>query len=213
MQAASTIAAEETVDPTTRRSIATGARLPRDRMLRLVVGPDGAIVPDVAGTLPGRGMWLEPSRDALRTAERRRQFAHAAKQAVTVPADLALRIETLLVRRVLDLLGIARRAGLVILSRRQIEEEIARGRVGLILVARDAGTQGSTRLGALAGDTPTSLVLTREELGQALGRNDGAYVGVRRGTLARRIAADALRLEGFRGDSTAAESAITDRNP
>ena len=48
-----------------RTCLATGEVLPRERLMRFVVGPDDAIVPDLAGKLPGRGLWLTPTRAAL----------------------------------------------------------------------------------------------------------------------------------------------------
>lgn len=79
--------------------------------MRFVVGPDSSVVPDIAEKLPGRGLWLTASRDIVSRAVARRLFGKAAKAAVTVPADLADRVEARLVARCLDLVGMARRAG------------------------------------------------------------------------------------------------------
>ena len=43
----------------------TRERLPKERMIRFVVGPDRTLVPDLAARLPGRGMWLSASRDVI----------------------------------------------------------------------------------------------------------------------------------------------------
>src|SRR5207302_7221214 len=48
-----------------RRCIVTGEVRDRGSLLRFVVGPDGAIVPDVAARLPGRGLWLTARRDIV----------------------------------------------------------------------------------------------------------------------------------------------------
>ena len=44
----------------------TGAVMPKDALLRFVLAPDGQVVPDLAGKLPGRGIWVTPRRDAKR---------------------------------------------------------------------------------------------------------------------------------------------------
>ena len=67
-----------------RRCVLTRERLPKERMIRFVVGPDRQIVPDLAAKLPGRGIWLSASRDVLETARRARgglarAFARAAR--------------------------------------------------------------------------------------------------------------------------------------
>ncbi len=53
-----------------RRCVLTRQRLPKERMIRFVVGPDRQIVPDLAAKLPGRGIWLSASADVL-------EFEHA----------------------------------------------------------------------------------------------------------------------------------------
>ena len=46
--------AEEPERGPLRRCIVTRERLPKERMLRFVLGPGGTLVPDLAGKLPGR---------------------------------------------------------------------------------------------------------------------------------------------------------------
>ena len=45
-----------------RRCIVTRERLPKEQLIRFVVGPDKTLVPDLTATLPGRGIWLSASR-------------------------------------------------------------------------------------------------------------------------------------------------------
>ena len=94
-----------------RKCIATGALRPKDEMLRFVVGPDGSLVPDLDGCLPGRGLWLSAERDMVNTACAKGLFARAARRKVGLPENLADRLDSLMVRRCLDLIGLARRAG------------------------------------------------------------------------------------------------------
>ena len=98
-----------------RRCIVTRERLPKERMIRFVVGPDRAVVPDLTATLPGRGIWLSASGDVIERARAQgglgRAFARAARGPVLVPPDLPAVLETALVRRISELLGLARRAG------------------------------------------------------------------------------------------------------
>ncbi|MBM3540745.1 MAG: DUF448 domain-containing protein, partial [Alphaproteobacteria bacterium] len=47
-----------------RRCIVGGESLPKERLMRFVVGPGGVVCPDVAGALPGRGLWVEATRAA-----------------------------------------------------------------------------------------------------------------------------------------------------
>src|SRR5258707_9749844 len=51
-----------------RRCIATREVKPKDALLRFVAGPDNELVPDIAGKLPGRGLWVSADRAALELA-------------------------------------------------------------------------------------------------------------------------------------------------
>src|SRR5262245_48211512 len=118
-----------------RRCIVGGRPLPRGRMVRYVVQPqaDGdTIVPDIEGKLPGRGLWTEARRDIVVAAVARRSFVRAAGTAVRVPADLDERVAALLTRRVLDLIGMARRARLALAGFDPVCESLERGRAGEI---------------------------------------------------------------------------------
>lgn len=178
-----------------RRCIVTGEERPRAELVRYVVGPDGAVVPDVAGRLPGRGMWTLARREVVAEAAARRLFARAAKQPVRVDADLADRVEALLLRRCVEGLGLARRAGQAVGGFERVREWLQRGKCGALVVAADASAEGRRKLGR---DLPVAEGLRAEELGAAFGCEALSYVALAPGALAGRIVADAGRLAGFR---------------
>ena len=170
----------------------------RDALIRFVVGPDGAIVPDIEARLPGRGLWLTPRRDIVERAVAKRAFARAARRPVMVPPDLADRLEALLARRCGDSLGLARRAGLAVAGFDRVGEAVRSGRAALLLFALDGAEAGRRKLGVLRRDLPSAAVLTAEELGAAFGRERIVHVAVGGGTLCRRVLLDLSRLAGFR---------------
>jgi predicted RNA-binding protein YlxR (DUF448 family) len=77
-------------------------------------GPGRVVVPDVARKLPGRGIWVDADRESVATAAKKGLFSRSAKTKLTAPADLADQVEALLAKRVLDGLGLARKAGTII---------------------------------------------------------------------------------------------------
>ncbi|HCI99528.1 MAG TPA: hypothetical protein DHV74_08180, partial [Sulfitobacter sp.] len=89
--------------------MATGASAPAQGLIRFVIGPEGQIAPDLAEKLPGRGIWVAADRAALEKAANKGLFARAAKQPVQVPEGLVEQVEALLVRRVIDLISLARK--------------------------------------------------------------------------------------------------------
>lgn len=182
-----------------RRCIVTRESEPRDGMIRFVVGPDRTLVPDLAESLGGRGLWLTARRDIVDTACARKLFAKAARGAVDVPEDLADQLERLLVRRVAEFLGLARRAGQLATGFDSVRKWLADGRAGLIVAASDASDDGVRKLRSLDRGLPRITVLDRFELGQACGREEVVHGAVAPGRLADALVREAHRLSGFRG--------------
>lgn len=182
-----------------RRCIATGRIGPPAEMIRFVLGPDGDVVPDIDGKLPGRGFWLSAGRDMVETARAKKLFAKAARRAVTVPPDLTDRVERLLTRKVVDLLGLARRAGQVVAGYEKVHAEMKTGRVGLLLEAGDAALGGREKLRRLGRGLPVVDVLNGSELGGALGRDLVVHAVVRPGRMADVLLREASRLALYRG--------------
>lgn len=180
-----------------RRCIATGESRPVAELVRFVVGPGNAVVPDVDGRLPGRGLWLRASRDMIETAASKRLFAKAARANVSVAPDLADTVAALLRRRCLNHLGLASRAGLVASGAEKVRAQIAAGRTALLLAAADGSMQERRRMAALVPDVPVVDVFTSAELGGALGREMAVHVALRGGRLTTMLLEDADRYRGL----------------
>lgn len=178
-----------------RRCLVTGEERAKAELVRFVISPDGAVVPDVDGRLPGRGLWTLAQRDIVAAAVTRRLFSRAAKRPVTTDPDLPDRVAALLLRRCVEGLGLARRAGQAVAGFEQVRSWLDRGRCGALVVAVDASLEGRRKLGS---DLPVAAALRADELGAAFGREALTYVGVARGEIAKRIVVDAARLAGFR---------------
>jgi predicted RNA-binding protein YlxR (DUF448 family) len=188
-----------------RRCIVTGAVLDKSALVRLAVAPDGTVVPDVAESLPGRGLWLTATRETLDKALAGNRFSKAARAPVTAEAALADRVEALLARRCLERIGLARRAGIAAYGAEKVGALLRSGEASVVLAARDAAPAARTKFRALARDCDTFGLFSIEELSLALGRENVVHAALRRGPMAWRFVVDASRLAGFRPEP--AESA------
>ena len=168
-------------------------------MLRFVVGPDGDLVPDLDEKLPGRGLWLSGERDMVNTACDKRLFARAARRSVKVPADLGSHLDGLMVRRCLDFLGLARRAGEVVAGFEKVQARLRKNKDGILLQAGDGADDGRGKIKALASGMALVDVFTAAELGKVLGRDNAVHVVMNEGRLAERLLREAGRLMVFRG--------------
>ncbi len=187
-----------TADPQ-RRCIATGDSGPKAGLIRFVVGPDGAVVPDIAGRLPGRGIWVSADAGALDLALRKRLFARAARAAVTVPADLAAQVEALLLARVIELISLARKAGDAVAGFEKVRTALAGGRVAVLIQAVDGSERERARLRPGRSEAAFVDVLNAQELGLAFGRERVIHAALAAGGLATRVLDEAARLSGVRG--------------
>ena len=183
-----------------RRCLVTRAALDRDQLIRFVVDPSGNILPDIDERLPGRGMWLSASRDVVNKAVEKRLFGRAARQSVTVLDGLADRIEALLTGRFYDGLGLARRAGHIVMGFDQVQAVLTRSGAAVLLSAVDAAEDGRRKLRHLAQGLPLITAGSREQIGSALGRDELVHAALLPGKLASRLLRDAERLAGFRPD-------------
>ena len=167
-------------------------------MIRFVIGPDRAVVPDLAARLPGRGIWLSAARDVVETARLRGAFAKAARGPVTVPPDLLDMLQAALVRRISESLGLARRAGQTVAGFEKAREWLRDGRAGVVIQAADGSPEERARfLSSARGTVAVHAPLSAEALGAVFGRDRAVHVVVALGALAERIALDCMRLGGL----------------
>jgi predicted RNA-binding protein YlxR (DUF448 family) len=181
-----------------RRCIATGVSGDPDMLLRFVRDPHGVVVPDLAAKLPGRGAWVTASRDALETASRKGLFSRAFRCAASCPEDLVMRVETGLESRLISALGLARRAGTVVIGFEKTREALATRRARLLIMAADSSPDVGARLERLGLDLPVLRNLTGDVLSGALGYAGATYAAVTSDADTGRILREAKRLVGLR---------------
>ena len=190
-----------------RTCIATGETGAPERMIRFVVGPGGDVVPDLARLLPGRGLWVKAERAAVERAVAKNLFARAARASVKPAADLAERVERLLLERALADLGRARRAGRAVAGFVKVEQMVGQRRAGLLVVADEADGDGLGKLKAASRESglPIARLGDAAALGGIFGREQAVYVAVARdnagGAFIERIEAGAARWRGYRLNS------------
>lgn len=180
-----------------RRCIATGEVQPKYGLVRFVVGPGNEIVPDVLEKLPGRGIWVKADKSALALAVKKRLFARAAKQSVSVPEELIEQVERQLVQRVIELIALSRKAGRAVAGYEKVRSWLDAGEAVVLMQASDGSERGKTKLRTPEGGRYFGC-LTAEELGLAFGREHVIHAALAAGGLTRRVVEDAARLSGLR---------------
>lgn len=174
-------------------------------LIRFVVSPEGVVTPDLAATLPGRGLWVTAERAALQKVITAKGFARAARRQVQAQPDLVDQVAELLARRTLQMLGFARKAGAAVAGREKAEALARAGKIGVLLAASDGAEDGIARLmrlaQAVAPLTYRVTWLSGAELSLAFGRENVIHAAIAIGRMAERFRIEADRLHGFRGKS------------
>ncbi|QGY00103.1 RNA-binding protein [Roseovarius faecimaris] len=180
-----------------RKCIATGEVRPASGLIRFVVGPDGQVVPDLAGKLPGRGIWVCSTPEALTKAAGKGLFARAARQPVTVPDDLAALVEAQLSRRVIDLISLARKGGNAVAGYEKVKSWLQMEEARVLIQASDGSERGKSKLSTPYGGKFIGW-LTADELGRAFGKQTTIHAALGAGGLSQRVVEEAARLKAFR---------------
>ncbi len=190
-------------------------------LLRFVVGPDGAVVPDLKAILPGRGAWVSADKAVLKQAVAKKAFSRAFKREVKASPDLPDQVEALLLERTLAALSLANKAGEVITGFDSVASAIGAGRVAGLLHARDAGADGVKKLfaaclrrsGDVAKTPPRWTFFESAQLDLALGRQNVIHAALLEGPAAGAFVQRCAILDRFRGENPAIEQGSARSEP
>lgn len=187
----------------------------RGALVRLVLGPDDRVWPDVRAKAPGRGAWIGVDRAALDTAHAKGKLKGALSRAFktgdfAIPDDLSDRIEAELRRAALERLGLEAKSGFLVIGGERIETAARGGQLRALYHASDAGADGAGKLAQawrVGSDAEGSdlkglaLPVPRTTLSLALGRENVVHIGVTDARAARRVGESIARWLHFIGPS------------
>jgi predicted RNA-binding protein YlxR (DUF448 family) len=171
-----------------RTCILTRRKGSKDELIRLAIGPDGQVAPDVRARAPGRGAWISVSRSELDEANATGKLKGALQRAfksnaLALPADLGERTEAALRKAALDRLGMEARSGNLINGSERVETAARSGKVAMLIHAADAGEDGRKKLDQawrVGGGGPQGVIFPepRTILSMALGRENVVHVAL-----------------------------------
>ena len=181
----------------------------REDLIRLALGPDGQVAPDVRARAPGRGAWIGVTRGELDEANAKGRLKAALQRAfktndLTLPSDLGERVEQALRQSALDRLGMEARAGNLLNGAERVETAARSGKVHLLLHASDAGEDGRRRMDQawrVGGGADRGVIFPepRTILSMALGRENVVHVALTDPAAASRVSHVLARWRAFAG--------------
>ncbi len=205
----------ETSNTPVRRCILTGERVSQEALVRLAIGPDGQIAPDVRAKAPGRGAWIGVDAASLSDAQEKGQLRGALARAfkgaaLQIPEDLAHNIVMQLKHAVLSRLGLEVRAGFLITGSEKISTAARNGQIFALCHASDASEDGRKKLDQAwrvgsdkQGSGMQGIVLPadRDEIASSLGKDNVVHFGIIDKKSAQRVMYHLSRWINFTGCS------------
>jgi hypothetical protein len=186
-----------------RRSAITRARASKETMLRLVLGPDRIPFVDLLGRAPGRGTYVEADRAVFEEALSKKGLGRlfkgqAAELSAEAIAELIAGTAARLEERIVELCGLARRAGKLEIGMEATKRLAAEGREGTVIVAaKDISARSEGELPSAEPSVAVVRAGTKVTLGKQLGREDVGVVGISPSVLSERIRIEGARLSAL----------------
>jgi predicted RNA-binding protein YlxR (DUF448 family) len=199
-----------------RTCILTRAKGSKDELIRLALGPNGQVGPDVRARAPGRGAWVSVGREELDRANAKGKLKGALSRAfktgeIAVPEDLGAQTEAALRQAALDRLGMEARSGKLINGAERVETAARSGKVYLLIHSADAGEDGRKRMDQawraggsreLGFDRGLVFPEGRTILSMALGRENVVHVALTDPAAAARVSQTLARWRAFTDPGT-----------
>ena len=206
-----------------RTCILSRRKATKGELIRLALGPDGSVAPDVRARAPGRGAWIGVGRTVLDEANAKGKLKEALARAfktndVVVPADLGERIAQALRQTALDRLGLEARGGTLINGADRVETAARSGKVHLLVHAADASDDGRKKLDQawrVGGGGPQGVIFpeARTILSMALGRENVVHIALTDPAAASRVSDALARWRAFTDPVAGLEGGETALSP
>ena len=191
-----------------RMCIVTRERDPKAGLIRFVADPEGRVVPDLAGKLPGRGAHVTARHELVERAARRHMFGRALKADVRADPDLADATGALMRAALVRSLPVLRKAGALSVGAGKVDALVREGSALLVLHAAEAAPDGVRKIAqarhatkeAIGLDIPAESLFTGDELGLAFGGDRVIHAAVRSGDAGSAFVARLRRYRSYCGD-------------
>lgn len=189
-------------DEPERRCIVTGEVGYKYGLIRFVLSPDGVVTPDIAGRLPGRGFYVTCVRSIVEKAITKGIFSRGAKAPAKIPEGLADLIDSLLVKKVIDTLSIAKKSGRILIGFDNTKSALLAEKAKYLIQASDGSKDQKAKLRPPEGKNRLISVLNGAEMGLAFGREHVIHAALTAGGATDQVVAHAARLSMYREEAS-----------
>ncbi|OQY25137.1 MAG: hypothetical protein B6I37_02070 [Desulfobacteraceae bacterium 4572_35.2] len=175
-----------------RTCIACRATKAQETLVRYVLAPDGSLLVDYQHKLPGRGSYTCLNKKCMTQAVQRKAFSRSLKNA-QLNVDVEQLISSLqeqVTARVLNLIGMARKASLVSSGSQLVISSLKNPRdIAWVLMAKDItqGVGSKVRERTMRANVPLIECFDKAAIGQALGLSERSVLALMKSPLAQSL--------------------------
>ncbi len=178
----------------------TRESLQQNELIRFVADESGNIFPDISARAPGRGVWVKAQAQVLEAAIKNNAFSRSLKRVAKPNSQLIDETIKALKSKILGLIGLSRRAGVLITGFDKVEDAIKKAPPAFIIEAFDGSADGRGKIIGLSKkwkDVPIIGIFSTAELEAAIGRENIIHAILVKGQFSQNFAMELRRLEGF----------------
>ncbi|MBO6917092.1 MAG: RNA-binding protein [Rhizobiaceae bacterium] len=191
-----------------RMCIVTREKLAADQLIRFVLAPDGALIPDIKQKLPGRGCWVTAQATYIDQAQKNGLFARSLKTKIEIPGSLSQLVDELMSKSTLGMINMARKAGQFITGSSKVDHAVRNGEALASFHTTDAADDGVRKLNqartffskmAEVEIIPSFRLFSNDEMSQAFGEGNYVHGAALAGSAGDNVVKRASILANYRG--------------
>jgi predicted RNA-binding protein YlxR (DUF448 family) len=170
----------------------------KEDVVRIVAAPSGAVI-DYREKLPGRAAYVCPRRACITKALVRENLPRALRVRVAVPGVEAFteQLASAIREKIKSLFLMAAKAGRLAAGYSAVRDGLEKGRVEMLIFAEDVSEGTKEQIGPVGPLIRQAVLLTKDEMGQMLGREMVGVAGIQDRGFADALAKEAERLKGL----------------
>lgn len=179
-----------------RKCILDGTVKQQSALLRFVV-IDNTLVPDFSKKLPGKGIYVTCNRLSLTKAIEKKLFHKVSRHNLNIAENFTDVVESLLKKKALDSLNMARKSGALISGFEKVKEAIKKNKVKFIVEAIDAGPDGKEKVALLAKNIEIFNLFSIDELDIALNKENTVHVAILESSVSKMVYNNLKKYQNF----------------
>ena len=155
------------------------------------------MLPDFNKKIDGRGFYVSNSKKLLQSLVEKHPFNKILHKKVEYAPNMPEIVESILTKKGLEALNLARKAGDLVLGFEKVKELIIKGRAAFVVEATDAGADGRQKIAEMSANLEKFTLYDTAVLSSAFDRENTVYLAVKKGKMSDMVRLALKRYQTF----------------